>query len=380
MKTKAFFIIAVSSALLAFAVQNLKAQVPQVINYQARLVDPGTGMPVEDGVYVIVFSLYDLPAGGEPLWTETQSIQTTDGVYSVLLGSFNPLITSLFFGQERYLGVTVGTDPEMVPRKQMVSVPYALVSENTNLLGNNTAEDFAPAVHTHEELIQVNALLQQVADLENRVFELEFEQGKDSIADVEGNVYKFVKIGQQYWMAENLKTAHYNNGDEIGTTSPATLDIYGQTTPKYQWAYDGDENNVETYGRLYTWYTATDSRGVCPTGWHVPADAEWIILTDFLGGELIAGGKLKETGTTHWNSPNTGATNEFGFTALPAGHRYYHGAFTTIGDNGWWWSTTEDYWASSWYRLINYGGTYMTRDNNYKELGLSIRCVRVSEP
>ena len=114
-----------------------------------------------------------------------------------------------------------------------------------------------------------------------------------------------------------------------------------KATPKYQWAYDGNESNVATYGRLYTWYAVTDSRNVCPTGWHVPTDAEWTTLTTFLGGENVAGGKLKETGTTHWTTPNTGATNETGFTALPSGYRYIDGTFLTIFSMGIWWSSTE---------------------------------------
>src|SRR4029078_12512714 len=134
-----------------------------------------------------------------------------------------------------------------------------------------------------------------------------------TVTDIDGNVYHTVTIGTQVWMVENLKTTKYRNGDLIGTTIPATLDISSESTPKYQWAYKGEESNVATYGRLYTWYAVADSRNVCPTGWHVPSDAEWTTLTTYLGGESVAGGKLKENGTVHWESPNTGATNESGF-------------------------------------------------------------------
>ncbi len=96
--------------------------------------------------------------------------------------------------------------------------------------------------------------------------------------------YPVVEIGTQIWMAENLKTTKYSNGDLIGTTTPATLDITGESTPKYQWAYNGNESIVTTYGRLYTWFAVTDSRNVCPVGWHVPTDPEWTVLTDYLGG------------------------------------------------------------------------------------------------
>jgi len=160
------------------------------------------------------------------------------------------------------------------------------------------------------------------------------EDSNNKITDVDGNVYTSVTIGTQVWMVENLKTTKYSNGDLIGTTTPATLDISGESTPKYQWAYDGNESNVATYGRLYTWYAVTDIRGVCPIGWHVPTDAEWTTLSIFLGGDNVAGGKLKETGTTHWTTPNIEATNETDFTALPGGSRSNSGAFGYIGGYG----------------------------------------------
>ena len=103
------------------------------------------------------------------------------------------------------------------------------------------------------------------------------------VTDIDGNQYNTVTIGNQVWMAENLKTTKYQNGDEIGTTTPATLDISGETSPKYQWAYNGSEANVNTYGRLYTWYAVADERNICPAGWHVPSDDEWKTLEMFLG-------------------------------------------------------------------------------------------------
>ena len=108
-----------------------------------------------------------------------------------------------------------------------------------------------------------------------------------TVTDIDNNVYNTVIIGTQIWLKENLKVTKYRNSDTITTT----------------WAYNGNESNVSTYGRLYDWYAATDSRGLCPTGWHLPTDAEWTTLTDYLEGLSVAGGKLKEAGTTHWNSP-----------------------------------------------------------------------------
>ena len=163
-----------------------------------------------------------------------------------------------------------------------------------------------------------------------------------TLTDNDGHTYNTVKIGSDWWMAEDLKTTKYRNGDPIGTTTPATLDVSGESTPSYQWPVDGDEGNVATYGRLYTWFTVTDARNICPTGWHVPADVEWETLKTNIGGELVAGGKLKEAGTTHWQTPNTGATNETGFKALPNGYRNLNGVFVSLQISSYHWSSTQN--------------------------------------
>jgi uncharacterized protein (TIGR02145 family) len=198
-----------------------------------------------------------------------------------------------------------------------------------------------------------------------------------AVSDIDGNTYSTIVIGTQTWMTENLKTTRYRNSDLIGTTTPATLDISAETTPKYQWAYDGNESNVAAYGRLYTWYAVTDSRNVCPAGWHVPSDAEWNTLIAYLGDQYDAGDKLKETGTVHWNSPNAGATNESGFTALPGGERNNGDTFNYIGKYGTWWSATEYSTMSVLHRRINWNPPYVEGGNynSYKINGFSVRCV-----
>ncbi|MCX6329301.1 MAG: fibrobacter succinogenes major paralogous domain-containing protein [Bacteroidia bacterium] len=197
------------------------------------------------------------------------------------------------------------------------------------------------------------------------------------MSDIDSNTYKTIQIDTQTWMAENLKTTKYRNGDLIGTTTPVTLDISGESTPKYQWAYGGNENNVATYGRLYTWYAANDSCSVCPTGWHVPTDEEWTTLITYLGGESIAGGKLKEKGINHWDSLNTGTTNSSGFTALPGGLRFNFGAFNFFGSTGYWWSSTEYSTNYDAYGLaMYYDGSNVDKSHVYKKAGFSIRCVK----
>jgi uncharacterized protein (TIGR02145 family) len=205
------------------------------------------------------------------------------------------------------------------------------------------------------------------------------EQGTNllkKVTDVDGNVYNTVTIGTQTWMIENLKTTRYRNGDLIGTTLPATLDIHLESTPKYQWVYEGNESNVSTYGRLYTWYAVTDTRNICLIGWHLPNNIEWTTLTTFLGGENVAGGKLKETGMTHWISPNTGATNETGFSALPGGGRDSYGGFFDVGRNGGWWSSDDYNTNSAWYFYLYNDYNNVNKPSDSKSNGYSVRCLK----
>ena len=198
-----------------------------------------------------------------------------------------------------------------------------------------------------------------------------------TVTDIDGNVYHTVTIGTQVWMVENLKTTKYSNGDLIGTTTPATLDIMSESTPKYQWAYNDEESKVATYGRLYTWYAVADSRNVCPTGWHVPSDAEWTTLTTYLGGLSVAGAKLKEKGTAHWESPNTGATNESGYTALPGGFRYAEGLFSYIEKQCVLQSSSETDADNACSLMLQYDDANFGQScYSQKKQGYSVRCVR----
>ena len=200
--------------------------------------------------------------------------------------------------------------------------------------------------------------------------------GSLTVTDIDGNLYHTVTIGSQVWMVEDLKTTRYLNGDPIGTTSPATLNILALTSPKYQWPYNGDAANVTYWSRLYTWYAATDSRGICPAGYHVPTDADWTTLTTYLGGESVAGAKMKYTGTSYWLSPNTGATNSSGFSGVADGSRDWDGTFTGLEYVGNWWSSTEYSSSDGYYRVLYDLQIYITRTSYSKAAGMAIRCVR----
>ena len=201
----------------------------------------------------------------------------------------------------------------------------------------------------------------------------------------DGNHYNVVKIGNQLWMAENLKYLPSVVGPSTGSYTEPYYYVYG---------YNGNDvaaakatDNYTTYGVLYNWTAAMNGaasssanpssvQGVCPAGWHLPSDAEWTQLIDFLGGGSIAGGKLKETGNFHWNTPNEGATNETGFTALGGGMRYSNGSFNFLRLTGEWWSTTENSDTHVWNRNMRYDDSMVSRYPNHKQYGFSVRCVR----
>jgi uncharacterized protein (TIGR02145 family) len=195
------------------------------------------------------------------------------------------------------------------------------------------------------------------------------------VTDADGNEYGTVIIGTQVWLNASLQTTHFSNGDPIPTTSPATLNVNGELAPVYQWAYNGIDSLAPVYGRLYTWYTVADSRNVCPVGWHVPSTPEFQVLINHLGGSAVAGGKLKETGLAHWNSPNAGATNETGFTAVGNGNRNLLGYFNDMGLVSDMWSTTEGT-SGAWDCDLHAGNPTTTSNDDPKGFAFAVRCIR----
>jgi uncharacterized protein (TIGR02145 family) len=196
-----------------------------------------------------------------------------------------------------------------------------------------------------------------------------------TVIDYEGNIYQTIKIDDQWWMAENLRTTRYNDGSEIPHVTYFD-DWRNLTTPAYVWYNNDPLTYKATYGALYNWY-AVNTGNLCPAGWHVPTDDEWSNLAEYLGGESIAGGKMKESGTLHWNSPNDGATNESGFTALPGGYRYGDdGQFWGISQFGSWWSSSEIDATLAWHWQVVYQSDDLVRYQNLKRAGLSVRCLK----
>lgn len=199
--------------------------------------------------------------------------------------------------------------------------------------------------------------------------------GQAFVNDSDGNTYNVIKVGDQVWMAENLRTTKYNDGTTIPLVTDVTTWI-NLTTPAYCWS-NNDIGNKPVYGALYTWHTVKTGK-LCPSGWHVPTDAEWTILENHLGGYAVAGGKLKETGTEHWLTPNTDATNETGFTARAGGWRDGDtGGFTTLGVVGTWWTSQETTPGRAYWRELYFNsGSVYPKAGGDPSFGLSVRCIR----
>lgn len=195
-----------------------------------------------------------------------------------------------------------------------------------------------------------------------------------TVTDIDGNTYKTVKIGFQWWMAENLRVNHFRNGAIIPEIRDNSTWINQKTSA---WCnYENDASNDLVYGKIYNFYAVSDTQNISPIGWHVPTNSEWSALETTVGRNTSLGGKLKEVGFVHWKNPNTGATNETGFTALPGGQRFYLGSFDSKEYNGFWWSSTAANDSMAWYRSLSYGFSIIDGDARLKRFGQSVRCVK----
>ena len=213
----------------------------------------------------------------------------------------------------------------------------------------------------------------------------------DPITDIDGNVYQTINIGNQLWMSENLKATHYRNGDAISHVTDDTQWGNNSNIGKYC-SYENNDTYVSTYGRMYNWYAANDSRGLAPEGWHLPTDEEWKELEMYLGMSQAdvddsswrgtnEGIELKAT--SGWNNYFDGTsgngTNESGFSALPGGRRIATGDFGELGNYAYFFTATEapdiDGSSTAWNRGIS-SGKRITRDYGYKDLGMSVRCLK----
>jgi uncharacterized protein (TIGR02145 family) len=338
------------------------SQTPQKMSHQSIVRDADNNL-VKNTTVGMQISILQGSVTGTAVYIERHSPTTnTFGIIALEIGTgiivFGDLASIDWTNGPYFIktetDLSGGENYSITGTSQLLSVPYALYGKTAGSVTITTINAIKETIY--------NELL---------------DAGMSGVVkDSDGNAYKTIKIGSQVWMAENLRTTTYNDGTPITKLADSVAWRETNYIGAYCW-YDNDSATyAETYGALYKWYTV-EINNLCPAGWHVPSDVEWTILTDYLGGTDIAGGKLKETGITHWNSPNTGATNESGFTALPGGYRGNSGGFVYIGRRGYWWSSTEYSIAQVYTRYLDYFSSNIFRNDYFsKPSGSSVRCLR----
>lgn len=218
----------------------------------------------------------------------------------------------------------------------------------------------------------IYALLILVITLMTAISDIQAE----NIADIDGSMHKTVTIGNQVWMQENLNITRYRNGDIIRQAKTNEEWNDAGANGEGVWCYyNNDPAHGKKYGKLYNWYAVHDPRGLAPAGWHIPTDKEWTTVTSALGGENIAGGKMKFSGISQWQSPNIGSNNDSNFSALPSGMRGINGNFSFIGESAYFWTYSEYSPTKAWYRVLNHHLITVVRSSEEKIDGLSVRCI-----
>lgn len=278
----------------------------------------------------------------------------------------------------------------------LISNNIQAFTEKKSLIGSKGVRAYVEMAYNEGESLEFTALSGNNSTImthiptADKLINFVFIECKDG----DNNYYPVVQINNQYWMARNLRTTKYRNGVSIGTTIPYDMNVSGESAPAYQWAFEGNDSNVATYGRLYTWYAVTDSRNLCPAGWHVPTDAEWTTLENYLlangynyDGTTTGNKYAKALASTKLWKPSTftGAVgntdypakrNATGFAGLPGGYRDRWGYFNDIGESCVWWSSTEYSATYAWSRTMYFSQTNFAFWNYYKHAGFYVRCVR----
>lgn len=336
---------------------NVIAQAPQKMSYQAVIRDAG-GKLVKNQSVGMHITILEGALPGTSVYEESQTPATNEnGLVTIEIGGGTGFDVIDWGNGIHFIKTEIdpsgGTNYTITGTTQLLSVPYALYSKTSE-----TTKDAATK--------------SDIYALEEKILLLAAEIG---VKDIHGNSYKTVKIGTQVWMAEDLKTTKYKDGNQIPLVTSNT-EWANLTTPGYCW-YNNDQGTYgNTYGALYNWY-AVNTGKLCPAGWHIPTNEEWTTLTTFLGGENVAGGKMKETGTSHWNIPNTGATNVSGFSALPGGLRTSGGSFVNVGNLVLYASSSEYSSSLVWCRQMQNSDTRLfTFFSGEKAFGYTVRCLR----
>lgn len=354
-----------------FISSSVASQTPEKMSYQAVIRNSSDAIIANSQVGMKI-SILQGSINGSTIYTETQTPFTNaNGLISIKVGDKPDFNLIDWFDGPYFIKTetdpTGGTNYIITGTSQLLSVPYALHAKSaesiTNLANPVNAQDVATKAYVD--------ILEAKINLINNTL-----NAGGKVTDYEGESYNTVKIGTQIWMSENLKVNYLNDGTEIPLIiEDSEWEDLG--SPAYCW-YNNDHTTYSNSGAIYNWHVVNTGK-LCPTGWHVPTDQDWYELSNYLGGDLVAGGKLKEIGTTNWDSPNTGATNSIGFTALPSSNRSSKGVFgKIIGNNSVWWSATEDENNDkhTWCRSLYYDQIKLSRYSNNKNNGFSVRCIK----
>lgn len=340
------------SLILFFLSGMLLAQAPQSFKYQAVARD-SDGQALVNTAIGVEISIISDNINGSSVYTETfTALSNQVGVFNLNIGQGNVQSGSFVdidWGADNYflniaIDVDGGSNYMDMGTSQLLSVPYALHAGSIY-------------VHYSNDTLYIGDTYVIISGGGG--------PPAGTVTDFDGNVYETVTIGTQTWMKENLRSQHYADGTPIDEA----------------YAYDDNESNVTVYGRLYTWAAvmatgkSTNSQGICPDGWHVPSKAECETLIDFLGGIVIAGGKMKETGYTYWDDPNEGATNESNYSGRGAGFRGQTGNYSALNQLGAIWTADED--GNKANRMALYHDISNAFTGNFtKTIGYSARCIK----
>ena len=413
---KLFTLFAIVTTITIFA------QAPQGFNYQATVRNSSGQLLLNQDV-LVKFNILQNSATGEIVYSETQTANTDDlGQINLVVGQGTATVgtfASIYWASGTYyMGIELNTGTGYVEMgtTQLLSVPYALYALNSANSEHSNSADYLnwqpqpslcdilgiPGGYGYE-----SACGHKIQDLSNPTNPQDAAtkdyvdtQLQTQIANLQAQIvamqaqitsllptFTTITIGTQTWTTKNLDVATYSDGTPIPQVTDPTA--WANLTTGAWCYYKNDAATGTTYGKLYNWYAAAGiydaaslsnpalRKKLAPTGYHVPTDAEWSTLTTCLGGESVAGGKMKEAGTTHWNSPNTLATNSSGFTGLPGGYRYDVGPFLNIGNYGYWWSSSEVDTKIAWSRYLDsFAGSATSYGPSLKEDGFSVRCLR----
>jgi len=359
----------------------LWAQVPNKMSFQT-IVRNNQGKLVVNQVVGVRTSILQGGSTGTSVYEEThQKTSNQNGVLTLEIGTGTATkgtYNTIDWSQEPYflkteLDIKGGTNFTISGVNKFVSVPYSMYS-------GKTGTGFERVSKTGDSLILNNGEVFIVPGISSENYGVKPTSGSgNNLVDIDGNSYKTVYIGSQLWMAENLKTTKYRDGSTI--TNLTDNRMWGDDLKGAWCYYNNDVTNNNKYGKLYNWYAISShlngNKEVCPIGWHIPVESEWIKLIDFLGGTPVTGGKLKEVGTNLWKTPNASATNSVLFSALPGGNRYDDGSFSGVTIYGDWWALSCIQNGSAVGVSVSYNTAALTKSPFYSwGNGFSVRCVK----